>query len=138
MIRYIDEHKDRFGVEGICRVLGEQLECGFLIASGYWAAKRREPAARTLSYRQLVPVLERLHAANYGVYGVRNMWWLLHREGHRVGRDRVAQLMCRAGLRGVVAAARSSPGPMIVISAPTIWCNVDSPRRRRTDCGWPT
>ncbi len=49
MIRYIDEHKDRFGVEGICRVLGAQLACGFLTASGYWPAKRREPAARTLS-----------------------------------------------------------------------------------------
>ena len=64
MIRYIDEHKDRFGVEGICRVLGEQLACGFLTASGYWAAKRREPAARTLSDRELVPIIERLHAAN--------------------------------------------------------------------------
>jgi len=87
MIRYIDEHKDRFGVEGICRVLGEQLECGFMTASGYWAAKRRPPAARTLSDRELLPVLERAHVANYGVYGVRKMWWLLNREGHQVGRD---------------------------------------------------
>src|SRR5215213_1614451 len=102
MIRCIDEHKDRFGVEGICRVLGEQLECGFITASGYWAAKRRQPAARTVSDRQLVPILERLHAANYGVYGVRKMWWLLNREGHQVGRDRVARLMRAAGLRGVV------------------------------------
>src|SRR5829696_2610507 len=46
--------------------------------------------------------LERLHAANYGVYGVRKMWWLLNREGHPVGRDRVARLMRAAGLRGVV------------------------------------
>src|ERR687897_772610 len=102
MIRYIDEHKDRFGVEGICRVLGEQLDCGFMTASGYWAAKRRPAAARTLSDRELLPVIERLHAANYGVYGVRKMWWLLNREGHRVGRDRVARLMHQAGLRGVV------------------------------------
>ena len=102
MIRYIDEHKDRFGVEGICRVLGAQLECGFLTASGYWAAKRREPAARTLSDRELLPIIERLHAANYGVYGVRKMWWLLNREGHQVGRDHVARLMRAAGLRGVV------------------------------------
>jgi putative transposase len=102
MIRYIDEHKDRFGVEGICRVLGEQLACGFLTASGYWAAKRREPAARTFSDRELLPIIERLHAANYGVYGVRKMWWLLNREGHPVGRDQVARLMRAAGLRGVV------------------------------------
>jgi putative transposase len=47
-------------------------------------------------------VLERLHAANYGVYGVRKMWWLLNREGHQVGRDRVARLMRQAGLHGVV------------------------------------
>src|SRR5215218_4150881 len=40
--------------------------------------------------------------ANYGVYGVRKMWWLLNREGHQVGRDRVALLMRAAGLRGVV------------------------------------
>ena len=40
--------------------------------------------------------------ANYGVYGVRKMWWLLNREGHQVGRDRVARLMRAAGLRGVV------------------------------------
>jgi putative transposase len=102
MIRYIDEHKDRFGVEGICRVLGEQLECGFMTASGYWAAKRRQPAARTLSDRELMPIIERLHEADYGVYGVRKMWWLLNREGHQVGRDRVARLMRVAGLRGAV------------------------------------
>src|SRR5215213_7040170 len=66
---YIDEHKGSFRVEGICRVLGAQLACGLLTASEYWAAKRREPAARTLSDRELLPILERLHAA--GVYGVR-------------------------------------------------------------------
>jgi putative transposase len=102
MICYIDEHKDRFGVEGICRVLGRELACGFLTASGYWAAKRRPPAARTLNDRQLTVVIEQRHAANFGVYGVRKMWWLLNREGHQVGRDRVARLMRTAGLRGVV------------------------------------
>ena len=128
MIRYIDEHKDRFGVEGICRVLGEQLECGFLIASGYWAAKRREPAARTLSDRQLVPILERLHAANYGVYGVRKMWWLLNREGHQVGRDRVARLMRAAGLRGVVRGRK----PFTTVSDPTDQRPDDLVQRRFT------
>jgi putative transposase len=102
MIRYIDEHKDRFGVEGICRVLGDQFACGFITGSGYWAAKRRPPSARTLSDRHLLPIIEALHATNFGVYGTRKMWWLLTREGHRVGRDRVARLMRQAGLRGVV------------------------------------
>jgi HTH-like domain/Integrase core domain len=107
MIRYIDEHKDRFGVEGICRTLGEQLACGFLTASGYWAGKRRPPAQRTLSDRALTVVIEQQHAANYGVYGVRKMWWLLTRQGHQVGRDRVARLMRAAGLRGVIRGRRA-------------------------------
>jgi putative transposase len=76
-------------------------------ASGYWAAKRRQPAARMLSDPGLVPIIERLHAANYGVYGVRKMWWLLHREGHRVGRGQVARLMRQAGLPGVVRGRES-------------------------------
>jgi putative transposase len=140
MIRYIDEHKDRFGVEGICCVLGGQLECGFMTASGYWAAKRREPAARTLSDRQLVPILERLHAADYGVYGVRKMWWLPNREGHQVGRDQVARLMRQAGLR------RRRPRPQAFHhrvesgrpAARTTWCSDGSPPPRQTGCGWPT
>ena len=44
-----------------------------MTASGYWAAKRSPPAARTVSDRERLPVLERAHAANYGVYGVRKM-----------------------------------------------------------------
>ena len=127
MIRYIDEHKDRFGVEGICRVLGEQLACGFLTASGYWAAKRREPAARTLSDREL-PIIERLHATNYGVYGVRKMWWLLNREGHQVGRDQVARLMRAAGLRGVVRGRK----PFTTVSDPTDQRPDDLVQRRFT------
>ena len=115
MIRYIDEHKDRFGVEGICRVLGEQLECGFMTASGYWAAKRRPLAARMISDRELLPVIERLHAENYGVYGTRKMWWLLHKHGHQVGRDRVARLMRQAGLHGVVRGRK----PFTTVSDPT-------------------
>ena len=31
---YIDEYKDRFGVEGICRVLGDQFACGFITGLG--------------------------------------------------------------------------------------------------------
>jgi transposase InsO family protein len=128
MIRYIDEHKDRFGVEGICRVLGAQLACGFLTASGYWAAKRRRPAARTLSDRELVPIIERLHAANYGVYGVRKMWWLLNREGHRVGRDQVGRLMRQAGLRGVVRGRK----PFTTVSDPADHRPEDLVQRRFT------
>ena len=35
MVAYIDEHKDRFKVGPICRILGESLDCGFITPRGY-------------------------------------------------------------------------------------------------------
>ena len=46
MVAYIDAHRDRFGVEPICRVLRQE---GYRIApSTYYAAKSRLPSARTV------------------------------------------------------------------------------------------
>jgi hypothetical protein len=52
-VRFIDEHRDRFGgVEPICRVLRQH---GCQIApSGYWAAKARRPSARQVRDEQLL------------------------------------------------------------------------------------
>ena len=54
MIRYIDEHKDQFGVEAICRVLRPAVR-GFITSRGYRAAKTRPPSARALQDELLVP-----------------------------------------------------------------------------------
>lgn len=67
MIRFVDEHKDRFGVEPICRVLRPAVQ-GFLTSRGYRTAKTRTPSARALRDDLLVPEVARLHAENYGVY----------------------------------------------------------------------
>jgi putative transposase len=93
--RYIDEHRDRFGVEPICTMLQ-------VAPSTYYAAKRRPSSARTLSDAALKPELSRIHEANFGVYGARKLWRQLLREGIRVGRDRVARLMRELGIAGVV------------------------------------
>lgn len=66
MIRFIDQHKDRFGVELICRVLDE-AEGGFITSRGYRAAKARVRSARALKDDLLVPEVQRIHAENYGV-----------------------------------------------------------------------
>jgi transposase InsO family protein len=100
MIRFIDEHKDRFGVEPICRVLRVAVR-GFLTSRGYRAAKTRAPAVRRLRDDVLVPEVARLHAENYGVYGRRKMHALLRRQGWDVGRDQTERLMRLAGVRGV-------------------------------------
>jgi putative transposase len=93
--RFIDEHRDRFGVEPICTMLQ-------VAPSTYYAAKRRPPSARALSDAALKPELSRVHEDNFGVYGARKLWRQLLREGIRVGRDRVARLMRDLGIAGVV------------------------------------
>lgn len=100
MIRFIDEHKDRFGVEAICRTLGA-TQCGFITSRGYRAAKTRPVSARSLRDAVLGEELRRIHAENYGVYGYRKMWHAMRRAGWEIGRDQVARLMKAAGLTGV-------------------------------------
>ncbi|WTA16324.1 IS3 family transposase [Nocardioides sp. NBC_00850] len=100
MIRFIDEHRDQFGVEAICRVLGAAVR-GFITSRGYRAAKTRAPSARRLRDDLLKPEVARLHAENYGVYGVRKMHALLKRQGWAIGRDQTARLMRELGLQGV-------------------------------------
>jgi transposase InsO family protein len=100
MIRFIDMHRDRFGVELICRVLRGAVR-GFVTSRGYRAAKARVPSARRLRDDLLVPEVARLHAENYGVYGRRKMHALLRRQGWDIGRDQTERLMRLAGIRGV-------------------------------------
>ncbi len=100
MVRFIDEYRDRFGVELICRVLHPAVQ-GFLTSRGYRAAKTRTPSARQLKDELLVPEITRLHAENYSVYGRRKMHALLRRQGWDIGRDQTERLMRLAGVRGV-------------------------------------
>jgi putative transposase len=99
MVRYIDDYRDRFGVEPICRVLP-------IAPSTYYEMKARErdPSrlpARAVRDEELKPEIRRVHAENYGVYGARKVWKQLNREGFQVARCTVARLMQEMGLRGV-------------------------------------
>jgi putative transposase len=104
-VRFIDEHADRtdgglrWGVEPICRVLREHNLA--IAPATYYAARSRPPSARAVRDAELKPILERLHASNYGVYGARKMHAALTREGVAIGRDQTARLMRGFGLRGV-------------------------------------
>jgi putative transposase len=99
MTRYIDQHRDRFGVEPICRALQ-------IAPSSYYAAKRRQPSARAISDAELAPKVLRAWKDNYQVYGARKLWKQLRREGELVGRDRVARLMRTLGIAGAVRGAQ--------------------------------
>ena len=96
---FIDAHRDdvvegaRLGVEPICRVLQ-------VAPSTYYAAKTRPPSARACRDAELIPQLVVLWEDNYRVYGARKLWKAAHRAGLDIGRDQVARLMHRAGIKG--------------------------------------
>ena len=95
MSRYIEANRATFGVEPICQVL-------VIAPSSYYAAKSRPPSARAIRDAELKLDISRLHAANFGVYGVRKLWRVLHRQGTLIGRDHAGRLMTALGLAGVV------------------------------------
>jgi putative transposase len=102
VVAFIDDHRDRFGVEPICRVLKEH---GVGIApSTYYAARDRPPSARAARDEQLLAEIRRVHAdpnIGRGLYGARKVWHQLRREGIDVARCTVERLMRAAGLAGV-------------------------------------
>jgi hypothetical protein len=91
--RYIDEHRGRFDVEPICRVLD-------VSASAYYHRASSERSQRVIEDERLTCVIREVHEANYCAYGYRRMWKALHRAGEPVGRDRVKRLMRQAGIHG--------------------------------------
>jgi putative transposase len=90
---FIDEQRDRFGVEPICRTLG-------VSASAYYQRRSGQRSKRAVADERLLGQIEQLHAANYGCYGYRRTWLALKRDGIQVGRDRVRRLMRANGIQG--------------------------------------
>ncbi|MCB9547762.1 MAG: IS3 family transposase [Myxococcales bacterium] len=100
MVSFIDEHRAKFGVEPICRVLP-------IAPSTYYEhrRRRREPARRPhreLRDEQLREDVVRVWTENRGVYGARKVWRQLLREKAQVARCTVERLMRAEGLQGVV------------------------------------
>lgn len=92
---FINEYRDRFGVEPICETLQ-------VAPSTYYAALSRPPSARRQRDEELKAEVTRVHKDNLDVYGVEKVWKQLRRERIEVGRDRVARLMAELELEGVV------------------------------------
>jgi putative transposase len=90
---FIEEHRERFGVEPICETLG-------VSASAYYERATGRCSARRLEDERLLARIREVHEANYLAYGSRRMWKALLRSGEHVGRDRVARLMRQNGIQG--------------------------------------
>ena len=109
-MKFIRAHRERWGVEPICRTLQ-------VAPSTYYAVVARRPSARQVRDDQLKIEIARVHRDNFGVYGIEKVWRQLKREGHKVGRDRVARLMDDLDLSGVVRGKKKRTTIPVEISA---------------------
>jgi transposase InsO family protein len=99
MIAFIDDHREVYGVEPICRVLP-------IAPSTYHAhaARRIDPARAPVRVRRDAELCKKIACVfeeNFGVYGARKVWHQLRREGEEVARCTVERLMRAMGLQGV-------------------------------------
>ena len=104
MIAFIDDHREGYGVEPICRVLP-------IAPSTYHAHEARQRCPDTAPPRvrrdaALSVEIRRVFNENFQVYGVRKVWRQLVREGFEIARCTVARLMKAMGLQGVIRGKR--------------------------------
>lgn len=93
MSSYIEEHRERFGVEPICSTLE-------VSASAYYERAKGRRSARAIEDERLLERIREVHERNYCAYGYRRTWIALKHEGESVGRGRVQRLMRGAGIQG--------------------------------------
>jgi putative transposase len=89
----VEDHRERFGVEPICRTLG-------VSASAYYERATGERSVRQVEDERLLACIREIHEANYHAYGYRRTWKALLRSGETVGRGRVQRLMREHGIQG--------------------------------------
>ena len=99
MVAFIDEHRDVYGVEPICRELP-------IAPSQYFEANRRSRDPSCLPRREqedqrLMGEIERVYRASGERYGARKVWRQLKREQFAVARCTTERLMAKLGLQGV-------------------------------------
>ena len=96
---FITTHRDRWGIEPICRVLP-------FAPATYHAAIARPPSARRVRDAALKPEITRVFTENRRVYGADKVWAQLKRDGTCVARCTVERLMRELAIQG---ARRGTP-----------------------------
>jgi putative transposase len=97
---FVDQHRQRFGVEPICKALQ-------VAPSAYWreTARQRQPSLyppRLQRDAALMPQIQQVFKSNMSVYGADKVWRALKRQEVEVARCTVERLMRRLGLRGAM------------------------------------
>jgi transposase InsO family protein len=104
MVGFIDDHRESYGVEPICKVLP-------IAPSTYHEQTDRKADPSRLPKRavcdaELREEIERVWKENKAVYGAYKMWRQLNREGIDVARCTVERSMRAMGLQGAVRGRR--------------------------------
>lgn len=99
MVAFIDQHRESFGVESICRQLP-------IAPSVYYEQKARQRDPELIPARQRLDAalreeVKRVFVQSRCRYGARKVWLQLAREGVQVARCTVERLMRLEGLQGV-------------------------------------
>lgn len=99
MVDFIDQHRMRYGVEPICKLLP-------IAPSTYWRCRAlsqcpESRCARVKRDEQLIPEVQRVWQESDRNYGARKVWKQLNRESITVARCTVERLMRHLGIAGV-------------------------------------
>jgi putative transposase len=100
MVAFVDQHRDAYGVESICRLLP-------IAPSTYFRRRAQDvdPSQRSARAQRddvLKAIIRRVWTEHHQVYGARKVWKQMGREGLRVARCRVRRVMRELGLTGAV------------------------------------
>ena len=90
--QFIADHRETFKVGRMCALLN-------VSRSGFYSWLTRPESRRSLENRSLEDKIRVLHAASHGIYGSPKIHRDLSDEGVRCGKNRVARIMRKAGIR---------------------------------------
>ncbi len=109
--RFVEEQRSVYDVKRLCRLVE-------VSRSGYYAWRKRPPSERAVANAELLPVIEQIHKDSRHTYGAPRVWGQLRRQGHVVGRHRVARIMRCNGIVGVHSHKHRRRGRPDVAPAP--------------------
>lgn len=89
--RFIGDHRHRFHIRAMCRVLG-------VSRAGFYDWCRRLPSARSQANERLLERIRVIHRASRGNAGAVKTWRRLVADGEHCGRHRVARLRRTHGI----------------------------------------
>ena len=90
--QFIEDHRDRFPVSRMCKVLG-------VSPSGYYAWRGRPPSKREMANRALLKKIKAVFEENRETYGSPRIYQILRKLGLMCSQNRVARLMRAEGLQ---------------------------------------